>query len=165
MRYLVYDKKVFVESTLRENEFFSVSSPDLYFITKECWDKSYAPYAPYIRIGTLCKDNNQNVIKSDVSLFIFKDARSLIVGDNVHEWIISVKQTEDVWHTRDIYVQEGFQDGDGYTQLSYLAINLSDTPLGNKFEVSHAVDVYDIKDYRLYHLENNKYHLIEREEK
>lgn len=162
MRYLVYDKKVFVESTLRENEFFSVSSPDLYFITKEYWDKSYASY---ILIGTLCKDNNQNVIKSDVYLFIFKDARSLIVEDNVHEWIISVKQTEDVWHTRDIYLQEGFQDGDGYTQLSYIAINLSDTPLGNKFEVSYAVDVHDIKDYKLYHLEDNKYYLIEREEK
>ena len=162
MRYLVYDKKVFVESTLRENEFFSVSSPDLYFITKEYKDNSYTPY---IRIGTLCKDNNQNVIKSDVYLFIFKDARSLIVEDNVHEWIISVKQTEDVWHTRDIYLQEGFQDGDGYIQPSYIAINLSDTLFGNKFEVSYAVDVYDIKDYRLYHLENNKYHLIEREEK
>lgn len=124
MRYLVYDKKVFVESTLRENEFFSVSSSDLYFITKEYWDKSYTPY---IMIGTLYKDNNQNVITSDVYLFIFKDARSLIVEDNVHEWLISVKQTEDIWHTRDIYLQEGFQDGDGYMQLSYLAINLSDT--------------------------------------
>ena len=71
-------------------------------------------------IGTLCKDNNQNVIKSDVYLFIFKDARSLIVEDNVHEWIISVKQTEDIWHTRDIYLQEGFQDGDGYSNFLIL---------------------------------------------
>lgn len=151
-KFLLHDNQIFKQSYYNELNFFGVKNSSLYFEIKRLSELEAH--------GTLYKDNNQNVIEENVSLNIVDDVRDLISISNVDDWIIKVRQTDKIQHIRDIYLYEGFDDGDGYSEPAYFAINLSDTPLGNKFEESYRVDIYDINDYVLYHKEDNTYYLI-----
>lgn len=157
MNYLIYENQVFKQSHYNESDFFSLKDPSLYFLIKRIFEIISGSERFE---GILCKDNNHNVIERNVSLNIFEDARGLISTSNVGDWIIRLKQTDEIYHIRDIYLSEGFEDSDGYSEPDYFAINLSDTSLGDKFEDPCRVDIYNINDYELYHKENDNYILV-----
>lgn len=164
MKYLMYENKVFKQSEYNETDFFSLISSDLYglyFIVDIITPES--DMFPETYQGTLCCFFSQNVILRNVSLCIVDDARELITKENVSEWLICVKQSDTVCHTRDIYLVDAMTDENDYYQTGYFAINLSDTPLGHLFNFgdAHAVDIMDFNKYKLYHKEETtNYHLV-----
>lgn len=154
----MYENKIFKQTEYNSTDFFSLLNPDLYFIIDMTSESGVFPETYQ---GTLCRDYNQNVIARNVQLFIADDVRDLITKENVDDWIISVEQSEGVWHTRDIYSEDALTDESDYYQTAYFAINLSDTPLGNKFEEGYALDIMNFNKYKLYHKEEDaSYHLV-----
>ena len=94
MKYLIYENHIFKQANNQINkrlDFFSLKNPNLYFTIKII---SELGACPEIYEGTLCKDNNQNVIKRGVLLNIIDDARDLITKENVVDWLICVKQSK-----------------------------------------------------------------------
>lgn len=153
----MYNNIVFKQTLDREDFFHSISQPSLFIMIQGTVDIDGLE----AQVGTLYQDYSMsNIVERNIVLLIVDDVRDLISSDTIDDWIISVRQSEDVWHMRDIYLHEGFADGDGYCEPDFLAINLTDTPFGNMFEESNSVDIYDIKNYALYHKEKGNYYLV-----
>ena len=158
MKYLIYENHIFKQAHHNELDFFSLKNPNLYFTIKII---SELGACPEIYEGTLCKDNNQNVIKRGVLLNIIDDARDLITKENVVDWLICVKQSKTAKYTRDIYFIDEKDDETGFYQSSYFGINLSDTLLESKFEYAYELDIYNFDEYKLYHKEfDGNYYLV-----
>lgn len=164
MKYIKHNNHIFKQSTLREDEFFAVDDPTLFMILKETgkvWTIEDTGYSDFSAI--LYRDNIQNVLERDLSFIneeLFTDPRDLISESNVESWAIHIKNNiVDGWFMRDIALVEQWYNDGSYKNI-YFSVNLADTPLGENYEDSYDVDIYEFQAFRLYYRDSKGNYIL-----
>ena len=91
---------------------------------------------------------------------LFTDPGDLISEANVESWAIHIKNNMvDGWFMRDIVLVEQWYNDDSYKSI-YFSVNLAATLLGENYEDSYNIDIYDFQAFRLYYRDSKGNYIL-----